>query len=279
MIEDFLTFIMIRIVTIDLDGTLFDNVKNISQQNIEAIKKCKELGVKIVIATGRPISGVMPVLKRLGLTTNEDYCIIYNGSKVLNVGTNEEIFSTTISGKTVKELYNESIRLNTYFHAFRKNEELITTEHNQYTDVEATINGINDVLVNINDIKDDDEFLKAMLVCDNESLNNAEVNVNNIYKEKLSMVRSAKIFLEFLNKDSDKGKALLHLAKYLNVDIKDTMAIGDAGNDISMIKKAGVGVAMKNSFKEVLDICDFVTLSNEESGVSYALHKFIIDKD
>ena len=90
---------MIKIVTIDLEGTLFDNVKNISQKNIDAIKKCKELGVKIVIATGRPISGVMPVLKRLNLTSNDDYCIIYNGSKVLNVGTREEIFSTTIDGK------------------------------------------------------------------------------------------------------------------------------------------------------------------------------------
>ena len=93
------------------------------------------------------------------------------------------------------------------------------------------------------------------------------------------MVRSAKIFLEFLNKECDKGKALVHLAKYLGVNMKDTMAIGDAGNDISMIKRAGVGVGMKNAFKEVLDICDFVTLSNEESGVAYALNKFIIEKE
>ncbi|MCR5350652.1 MAG: Cof-type HAD-IIB family hydrolase [Acholeplasmatales bacterium] len=269
---------MIKIVTIDLDGTLFDNVKNISKQNIEAIKKCKELGVKIVIATGRPISGVMPVLKRLGLTTTDDYCIIYNGSKVLNVGTKEEIFSTTITGKTVKELYDESLRLNVNFHAFRKNEELITPKHNPYTDVEATINGIDDILFDIKNVKDDDEFLKAMMVDDKDNLDMVEKNINPIYNEKYSMVRSAKIFLEFLNKETDKGKALEQLAKYLDVNMKDTMAIGDAGNDISMIKRAGLGVAMKNSFKEVLDICDFVTLSNEESGVAYALHKFIIDK-
>ena len=270
---------MIKIVTIDLDGTLFDNVKNISQKNIDAIKKCKELGVKIVIATGRPISGVMPVLKRLNLTSNDDYCIIYNGSKVLNVGTREEIFSTTIDGKTVKELYDESLRLDVNFHAFRLNEELITTKHNPYTDVEATINGIDDTLVDINDIKDDDKFLKAMLVDDEINLNNAEKEINPKFKEDYSMVRSAKIFLEFLNKECDKGKALVHLAKYLGINMKDTMAIGDAGNDISMIKRAGVGVGMKNAFKEVLDVCDFVTLSNEESGVAYALNKFIIEKE
>ncbi len=270
---------MIKIVTIDLDGTLFDNVKNISKQNIEAIHKCHELGVKIVIATGRPISGVRPVLERLDLTTDKDYIIIYNGSKILNVGTGELIFSSTLSGKDVRDLYQESIRLGVNFHAFRKNEELITPKHNPYTDVEKTINRIEDIITDINSISDDEEFLKAMLVDSTENLDRCERDINKIYPTKFSMVRSAKIFLEFLNKDADKGKALEALAKYLNVDMSDTMAIGDAGNDISMIKRAGVGVAMKNAFKEVLDICDFVTLSNEESGVAYALNKFIIEKE
>ena len=270
---------MIKIVTIDLDGTLFDNVKNISKENIDAIKKCHELGVKIVIATGRPISGVLPVLNRLDLTTDKDYVIIYNGSKILNVGTKELIFSSTINGKTVKELYNESLRLGVNFHTFRKNEELITPKHNPYTDVEKTINRIEDILTDINTIDDKDEFLKAMLVDNEDNLNRCEKEINPIFYNDYSMVRSAKIFLEFLNKDCDKGKALEALAHYLNIDMKDTMAIGDAGNDISMIKRAGIGVAMKNSFKEVIDIADFVTLSNEESGVAYALNKFIIEKE
>jgi len=270
---------MIKIVTIDLDGTLFDNVKNISKENIEAIKKCHELGVKIVIATGRPIEGVRPVLNRLGLTTDKDYAIIYNGSKVLNVKTGELIFSSTISGKTVKELYNEANKYNLNFHAFRKNEELITPKHNQYTDVEATINQIEDIICDINSLDDDEEFLKAMIVDSKENLDMMEKNIDPKFKNDYSMVRSATIFLEFLNKTSDKGKALYQLAKYLNVNIKDTMAIGDAGNDISMIKMAGIGVAMKNAFPEVLEIADFVTLSNEESGVAYALNKFIINKE
>ena len=111
---------MIKIVTIDLDGTLFDDKKIITKRNKEIIKECHAKGVKIVIATGRPTSGVLPVLDELGLNTIDDYAIIYNGAKIINAYTKEEIYSTTINGKVVKELYDESIRLNTYIHALRK---------------------------------------------------------------------------------------------------------------------------------------------------------------
>ena len=84
---------MIKLVTIDLDGTLFDKNKNISLKNKEAIKKARQKGCKIVIATGRPIAGVKPVLEQLEMNTKDDYVIVYNGAKVYNVATNETIFS------------------------------------------------------------------------------------------------------------------------------------------------------------------------------------------
>lgn len=269
---------MIKLVTIDLDGTLLDNVKNISSENYIAIKKCHELGIKIVIATGRPMCGVMPILERLGLTTANDYVIIYNGAKILNVGTKEVISSTTINGKIVKDLYNESIRLGVNIHAFRKSEELITPKHNPYTDVEATINHIEDKIFDFNNICDNDEFIKCMFVDSEENINRIIPLVDNRFKDNYSMNRSSKIFLEFLNKESDKGKALLILAKYLNIDIKDTMAIGDAGNDLPMIKAAGVGVVMENAFPEIKKYGEFITKSNLDSGVAYALNKYILEK-
>ena len=70
---------MIKLIAIDLDGTLFDSKKNISKENKEAIKLAKEKGIKIVIATGRPVNGVLPILEELGLNDNDDYVIIYNG--------------------------------------------------------------------------------------------------------------------------------------------------------------------------------------------------------
>ena len=269
---------MIKIVTIDLDGTLFDKDKNITWDNKLAIAKCHDLGVKIVIATGRPISGVMPVLEELGLTTSSDYAIIYNGSQIINVGTGEIISQSTITGDVVKELYNESIRLGVNIHAFREDGTLITPKLNPYTNVEATINHLNTQVFDFNDIKDNDKFIKCMLVDSDENITRIMTEVNEKYYKEYSMVRSSKIFLEFLKKGIEKGMALKSIASYLNVKLEDTMAIGDAGNDISMIKAAGVGVAMKNAFPEVLKVADYITENdNNNSGVAEALNKFIIN--
>ena len=268
---------MIKIVTIDLDGTLFDKDKNITWENKLAIAKCHDLGVKIVIATGRPISGVLPVLNELGLNSTSDYAIIYNGTQIINVGSGEVISSTFITGDVVKELYAESLRLGVYIHAFRINGELITTKHNPYTDVESKINHVEDHLFDFNKIKDDDKFIKCMLVDSEENITRIMKEVNEKYYTEYSMVRSSKIFLEFLKKGVEKGSALKSLASYLNVKMEDTMAIGDAGNDISMIKAAGIGVAMNNAFPEVKEIADYITENdNNNSGVAEALNKFVI---
>jgi len=267
---------MIKLVTIDLDGTLFDNQKKISEKNKIAIKKAKELGCNVVIATGRPLNGVLPVLKELDLLDDTDYCIIYNGAKIFNVKTKELVFSSSITGSDVKDLYYEALRLNTYLQAFCIDETLITKEHNPYTDVEASLNHIKDELYDFDTICDDDLFLKFMMVNDEETLNRVIKEINPIFKEKYSMVRSSPIFLEFLNKNTNKGNALVALANYLNIPIEDTMAIGDQDNDISMIKAAGFGVCMANGVDEVKCAADFITLDNESSGVAYAFEKFIL---
>lgn len=268
---------MIKIVTIDLDGTLLDKDKNISFKNKTAIAKCHDLGVKIVIATGRPLNGVTPILEELGLTTSSDYVIVYNGSKIVNVGTKEIISASTIKGTVVKELYEESKRLGLNIHAFRKNEELITPCHNPYTNVESKINHIEDHLFDFNKIDDNDDFIKCMLVDSEENITMAMTKVDERFSREYTMVRSSKIFLEFLHIGIEKGSALKSLASYLNVKIDETMAIGDAGNDMTMIQAAGIGVAMNNAFPEVKEIADYITNDdNNNSGVAEALNKFII---
>lgn len=267
---------MIKLCTIDLDGTLFDKEKRISKENKEAIRKANEKGCKIVIASGRPIQGIVPVLQDLNLFKHDDYVICYNGAKVFNTLTGDTICTNTISGKAVKELYKESQRLNVNFHAFKKNEQLITDRHNPYTDVETSINHIVDILVDFDTIEDNEEFLKCMMVGAEESITEAMKNLNSDYYNEYCVVRSSKIFLEFLNKNTNKGTALLQLASYLNIPRENTMAIGDAGNDLEMIKRAGVGVAMENGFEEVKKVANYITTSNEDSGVAKAISKFIL---
>ncbi len=267
---------MIKLITIDLDGTLFDDEKNISDENLLAIDKARSLGVKVVVASGRPLNGVLPTLAKLGLTSSSDYVICYNGAKILNVKTGEVIFSRVLEGSSIKEITNVAKNFNIDIHAFRDDETLITPKHNEFTDVATRINEIRDYLVDFSTIKESDCFIKIVLLASKSHLDYIESNMPADLFKKYSVVRSSKIFLEFLNKDVDKGKALIALAEYLNIPLADTMAIGDAGNDLNMILKAGVGVAMENAFSYVKDAADYITLDNNHSGVANAINKFIL---
>lgn len=267
---------MIKLCTIDLDGTLLDQKKNISKENKEAIIEATNQGCQIVLASGRPKDGITSILQELELIQPNHYVICYNGAKILNTFTQETIHSTTISGKTVKEAYLESKRLNLFFHAFKENEELITDQLNPYTDVETNINHISVQVVDILQIKDDEPFLKCMIVGPDEGITLGMTRLNSYFYQNFSVVRSSKIFLEILNKNTNKGYALEALAKHLNIPMSETMAIGDAGNDIEMIKRASIGVAMANSFEEVKKVAQYETTSNEDSGVAKAIKKFIL---
>lgn len=267
---------MIKLCAIDLDGTLFDKEKRISEENIKAINDAKANNVKIVIATGRPINGVKPVLELLGLTTINDYVICYNGAKVYNVGTNETVFESSLDSTDVKTLYSYAKENNIFMHAFTTDEELLATKINPYTDVEARINRLTYKEFDFSKTNHNLKFIKMMLIDSKETLDKTEIVLPNLFREKYNVVRSAHIFLEFLNKKSDKGLGLEALRKHLNLNADEIMAIGDAGNDISLLDHAYVKVAMANSFKELLPHANFITKSNTESGVAYAINKFIL---
>ena len=264
---------MIKLLTLDLDGTLLKDNKDLSKENIEAIKYAKQKGVTVVLATGRPIKGVIKYLRLLDL--EDGYVILYNGALVYDLKTKKIIYSAYVDGKTAKLIYNEATKLGLCYHAFRADEMLLVEKFNPYSYVEVKINVIPYKLFEMKNIKDDDKFIKCMMVDSFDNLNKAEEIMSDEIKNNYSMLRSSPIFLEFLNPLADKGQALVHLAKYLNIDIKDTMAIGDAGNDIPMIKNAGIGVAMKNAFERVFPYADYITDTNENDGVSKAIYKFI----
>lgn len=112
-----------------------------------------------------------------------------------------------------------------------------------------------------------------MLVDPEVKVDKVSNELNKDWYENYSVVRSAYCFLEFSNKNAHKGAALKQLSNMLNIDIKETAAFGDAGNDLTMIKEAGLGVCMSNGMQILKDVADYVTKSNDESGISYAIKK------
>lgn len=262
----------IKLIACDLDGTLLNAKKEITNNNMDTIKGLKE--ALFVIATGRPLDGIKKINDALGLNKDNHYSICYNGAVIVENKTGKIIAKDTISLDYVLEVYNFAKANNLNFHAFRDSGELITDKKNEYTAVEERINGIEAIECIIEDENPKQEYIKCMIVSSEENLDRIINDIPSSIKRKMNVSRSSKIFLEFQNPSTNKGLGLIHLAKYLNIDMANTMAIGDADNDRSMLEVAGTSVIMENHFNGLEKYADFITKSNEESGVAYALLNF-----
>jgi Cof subfamily protein (haloacid dehalogenase superfamily) len=266
---------MIKLICCDLDGTLLNSKKEITEENKKAIKEFTNRGGHFVIATGRPLMGVYNIIKELGLTKKTDTTITYNGGVIMKNNNKEIISTTTISGKIVKEVYKESVRLGAYFHFFSDKNELFTTEPNEFTAVEERINHISAKVIDINEVSDNASYIKCMIVGPKEILDEARQKLRPELN-RLAIVRSSNIFLEFQSKDVSKGIGLKFLKKYYNLSDNETMALGDEENDLSMIKEAFIGVAMENGSQVVKSCANYITDSNESSGVGKAIIKYAL---
>ena len=130
--------------------------------------------------------------------------------------------------------------------------------------------------INFDNIENDESFIKIMMIDEPEILQKAVDNLPQEVYEKYTVVRSAPFFLEFLNKEVNKGVGVEMLAKHLGVKREEVITMGDAGNDLHMIEYAGMGIAMGNAFDEVKEAANYITDSNNEDGVAKAIEKFVL---
>ncbi|MGL5351832.1 MAG: Cof-type HAD-IIB family hydrolase [Clostridium sp.] len=242
---------MYKLIALDMDGTLLREDKSVSDRTKKAIADAKLKGVTVVLATGRPIEGVLRYLEELDMLTENDYVLSYNGSLVQKTKNKEIISKITLKGRDASYLYNLSNELGVNVHAFSESEGLITPKANKYTDVEADINGIKFKEFNFDNINAEDNMIKIMMIDEPEVLQKAVDNLPKDIYEKYTVVRSAPYFLEFLNKEANKGTGVELLAKHLGVKVDEIIAMGDAGNDLHMIEYAGLGVAMEMLLKKL----------------------------
>lgn len=266
---------MYKMIALDMDGTLLRDDKTISTETMNAIKLAKSIGIKVVLATGRPLSGIEAYLKDLDLLNTSDYAITLNGAIVQNTHNHSIISKHKLTIEDFSELYELSKKLQVNFHAFTS-DGIITPKMTEYSKLEEVVNNLKVKIVDIPKLKKSMEIIKIMMVDEPVILEKAIKALPSELYKKYTIVRSAPYYLEFLNKDCNKGEGIKILAKYLNIDIKDVICIGDAGNDLHMIKYAGLGVAMGNAFAEVKEIADYITKTNEEDGVAHVIHKFIL---
>jgi Cof subfamily protein (haloacid dehalogenase superfamily) len=267
---------MYKLVALDMDGTLLNSNKTISKENLKAIQNAKEKGVKVVLATGRPIKGIEKYLSELNLISENDYAVAFNGAVVQNTKTGEVLSKTLMTINDVGYLYNLSKELHLNIHISTLT-SCITPKLNEYTQHEADLNGLDIEISDFKHIDPNTTIVKVMFIDHESLLNNAIKKLPNEIYNKYTVVRSAPFFLEFINKEVNKGVGVDILAKNLGIKKEEVICMGDAGNDIHMIEYAGLGVAMGNAFPEIKKIANYITKTNEENGVAHAINKFILD--
>jgi Cof subfamily protein (haloacid dehalogenase superfamily) len=269
-----------KLVCLDMDGTLLNDNKEVSLKNREGIKRLLENNIKVAVTTGRPFLNAGYFADLIG----ENLPIIAsNGAYIYEKGKGV-ICSKSLSRKNVISII-KVLKDNGFYPQFHGPKD-IYTEKLEYSSLNMSkLNRIvpegNRMRINVlNDFGDilknyKNEFLKCILINDDEK------KVADIKKKLkkitgIEVVSSTKFNIEIMEKGICKGEAVMSLANYLGIGLNQVAAIGDNENDLSMIKMAGLGIAMGNAEDEVKKAANCITLSNNEDGVFYAIDKFIL---
>lgn len=266
-----------KLLVLDVDGTLLNDEREISKRTLAALLKVQQMGVRIVLASGRPTYGLMPLAKTLELGNYGGFVLSYNGCQIIKAQNGEILFERRINPEMLP--YLEKKARKNGFAIFTYHDDTLITDSpdNEYIKNEALLN-------NLKIIKEDEfstaiDFApcKCMLVSDKEK---ALIGLEQHWEKRLAgtldAFRSEPYFLEVVPCGVNKANALGALLEHLGVTREEVIAVGDGVCDVTMLQLAGMGVAMGHSQDSVKVCADYVTASNEEDGVALAVEKLIL---
>lgn len=266
-----------KLLVLDVDGTLLNDEREISKRTLAALLKVQQMGVRIVLASGRPTYGLMPLAKTLELGNYGGFVLSYNGCQIIKAQNGEILFERRINPEMLP--YLEKKARKNGFAIFTYHDDTLITDSpdNEYIKNEALLN-------NLKIIKEDEfstaiDFApcKCMLVSDKEK---ALIGLEQHWEKRLAgtldAFRSEPYFLEVVPCGVNKANTLGALLEHLGVTREEVIAVGDGVCDVTMLQLAGMGVAMGHSQDSVKVCADYVTASNEEDGVALAVEKLIL---
>lgn len=268
-----------KLLVLDLDGTLTNTRKEVTEHTRTTLIKAQEQGLKIVLASGRPTYGIAPLANLLQLDKYEGYVLSYNGGEIIDWKTGELLYKNLLDPEVLPYLYQ--CANDNHFAIVTYDGEYVLTE---YPDDEYVLK---EALLNVMKINKVDNFLKAvqhpiakcLIVGEPTRLAVLEKEMYSHLHDRMGVFRSEPYFLELVPKGIDKAQSLAVLLKEIGMTKDEMIAVGDGFNDLSMIKYAGLGVAMSNAQEVVKENADFITLSNEEDGVAHVVEKFILSEN
>lgn len=265
-----------KALVLDIDGTLTNSKKEITPATKEAIVKVMLAGHSVILASGRPTPGMRRYEKELELKKYGGYLLSYNGARIVSCQNDETIYQKTLPAQIPGEIYDFAKENGTGIISYEGECVLSAFEPDEYIELEARINGL--PIKVVPNFKEYVSFPvnKCLITAPGEIAAKHEITLQKKYGDMLSIYRSEAFFLEIMPPKVDKAESLDGILDIIGVKRENTICCGDGFNDISMIKYAGLGVAMENAKPEVKAVADYITVSNNDDGIVKVIEKYIL---
>ncbi|TDE29878.1 MULTISPECIES: Cof-type HAD-IIB family hydrolase [Flavobacterium] len=262
-----------KMLVLDMDDTLLTDDHTISNENKEMLSKAQELGVYVILASGRPTPAMTAYAKELQL--DNSYMISYNGAVITDLKEDKVIFEQTLTQEQIHELYDYSLKSNTHIITYLDG-KIVSETNSEFIEIEKNITGLaHNKVVSFKD-EVQSSAVKCILLEDPIYLKEVEKDLK-VAMPHLSVSMSKPFFLEVAQNGIDKGASIKFLAEKLNILQSEIIAVGNAGNDLTMIEYAGLGVWVDNVDPELRDKGDFIVASNNNHGVAEVVRRFILN--
>lgn len=275
----------IKMIGLDLDGTLLNEKKELTGHTRDVLMRAIEQGVTVLVATGRPVTGVPEVLRTF---PGMRYALTSNGGRILDLEEDKVLYANMLSYKmgeailkifgeydTFKEIYFDGRGFVQQDEVLRVGEYLRNPAMADY--IRTTRKGIPSLWEKMKEMEGHEMDKIHALFKNQEERQEAKQRIMEL--GDLSISDSMGTNLEINAPGVNKGMGLIQLGKLLGIEREEIMACGDGNNDLQMLKEVGFGVAMANGDDEVKEIADYITLSNEEDGVAAAIEKFVLNPE
>ena len=260
-----------KLIAIDMDGTLLTSDKKILEETKKDLHYAKENGTTVCICTGRGYPAIKRYIDEIEL---EMPLILYNGSRIRMSDNSRVIYNQVIDQDVAMKVY-DVIEAHNGTCCFWKEDKLYFNKMDEYTNYYLKLTGISPIIVSSKEKELFSNINKFIWFATPEYLEEVKSNIL-VNVSGIDYFKSHSSLLEIVPPDVNKGHTLSELGKILGINQDEIIAIGDEENDLSMIKYAGLGVAMANAKPIVKENANYITLSNDENGVGEVIKKFII---
>ena len=262
----------VKMVVMDVDDTLLTSDLEISDYTAQVIANCQQNGIRVVLASGRPKAALTRFSEQLNLGAHGGYMISYNGAIVTDCASAEDVSSTLLEEKDTEFLLDIAEQNDVWIHTY-VGDEILTPESNEYTDFESELTGIPQREVKDFRASITEPVVKILMLQEPKKLKAFSDLIRSEVEDRVTMNISKPFFLEFTNHAVDKSRSIAFMCNRLGITMDEVMAIGDSYNDLTMIRDAGLGIAMANAPDDVKIYANHITHSNDADGVATALNR------